>query len=90
MQLVNYIELNELKMIHFSFSLIKEVDEKIKSKTFFYKNQISHYVNECVDHFLTSLHVKTSLQTVYKAEIHQLIKLKLKQIYQKYQLFTCV
>ena len=90
MQLVDYIELNELKMIHFSFSLMKEVDEKVKSKTFFYKNQISHYVNDCVDHFLKSLQVKTSLHTIYKAEIHQLIRQKLNQIYQKYRLFTCV
>jgi hypothetical protein len=90
MQLSEYIGETDLEMIHFSLSLIRDVDYKIKSKTFFYKNQVLSYINDCVEHFLTTLHVKCSLHTIYKAEIHQMINVKLKKIYERHCLLSCV
>jgi hypothetical protein len=90
MKLAEYIEKTDLEMINFSFLLIEDIDNKIKSKAFFYKNQISSYINDCVDHFLNTLHVKYSLQTIYKAEIHQMITPKLNKIYEKHCIFSCI
>jgi hypothetical protein len=90
MELTEYIGKTDREMIHFSLSLIKDIDYKINSKTFFYKNQVLNYINDRVDHFITTLHVKCSLQSVYKAEIHQMLNIKLKKIYEKHSLLSCV
>ncbi|KKI88665.1 hypothetical protein WQ54_29540 [Bacillus sp. SA1-12] len=90
MQLTDYIGKSDLEIIHFVFSLIKEIDYKIKNKTFFYKNQVTHYINERVDHFINRLHVRCSLQKIYKAEIHHMITPKLKNIFERHSLLSCV
>ncbi|MGM0875260.1 MAG: hypothetical protein ACQEWV_10730 [Bacillota bacterium] len=90
MQLAEYIGKTDLEIIHFSLSLIKDIDLKIKSKTFYYKNQVLTYINNCVDYFLNTLHVKCSLLSIYKAEIHQMINIKLKKVYAKHSLLSCV
>ena len=69
MQLVEYIGKTNFDMIHFSLTLIKDVDYKMNSKAFFYKNQVVNYINDRLDYFIKTLHVKCSLQTIYKAEI---------------------
>jgi hypothetical protein len=90
MQLAEYIGKTDLEMIHFSLSLIKDIDYKIKSNKFYYKNQVLKYISERVDNFLDDLHVKCSLQTIYKAEIHQMINPKLLIIYEKHPLLSCI
>ncbi|WP_299093474.1 hypothetical protein [uncultured Metabacillus sp.] len=90
MQLADYIGKSDLEIIHFVFSLIKDIDYKIKNKTFFYKNQVIHYINEHVDHFISRLHVRCSLQRIYRAEIQQMITPKLKNIFERHPLLSCV
>jgi hypothetical protein len=90
LNITEYIGKSDQEMIHFSFSLLKDIDHKISSKTFYYKNQVLRYINDCIDHFIHTLHVKCSLQNIYKAEIHQLIKRKLTDIYEKHHLLSCV
>jgi hypothetical protein len=90
LNITEYIGKNDLEMIHFSLSLIKDIDYKITCKTFYYKNQVLKYINDCVDHFVHTLQVKCSLQTIYKAEIHQMIYPKLNNIYEKHRLLSCV
>ncbi|MBU7593159.1 hypothetical protein [Metabacillus halosaccharovorans] len=90
MQIADYIGRTEFDMIHFSLSLIKEIDYKIKQKVFFYQNQVSTFINDQVERFVHTLHVKGSLQYVYKAEIHKMITPKLKMLFEKHCLFHCV
>ena len=90
MQLVEYIGKTDFEMIHFSLTLMKDVDYKINSKAFFYKNQVVDYINDRLDFFMKTLHVKCSLQTIYKAEMRQMINPKLKKLYEKHHLFSCV
>lgn len=90
MQLPDYIGKTDFEMIHFSLSLIKDVDYKMKTNTFFYKNQVIRYINEKIEHFLKSMHVTRSLRTICKAEIHQMITPKINKMYDKYCLFSCL
>ncbi|UHA58257.1 hypothetical protein KDJ21_015460 [Metabacillus litoralis] len=61
MQLADYIGKTDFDLIHFSISLAKEIDCKIKNKVFFYQNQVSSYINDRIDHFIHTLHVKGHL-----------------------------
>ncbi len=90
MRITDYIGKNEFEMIHFSLSLLKEIDFKIKQKDFFYQNQVSSYINDRVERFIHTLQVKVSLQSIYKAEIHKIIKPKLKMLFEKHCLFNCI
>lgn len=90
MQIADYIGKTEFDMIHFSLSLIKEIDVKINQKIFFYQNQVSTYINDQVEQYIHTLHVKRSLQFLFKAEIHKIIKPKLKMLFEKHSLFHCI
>ncbi|PMC39214.1 hypothetical protein CJ195_04585 [Bacillus sp. UMB0899] len=90
MHLSDYIGKTEYDMIHFSLSLIKEIDSKIKQNIFFYQNQVSTYINDQVEHYIHTLHVKSSLQFIYKAEIHNMINPKLKILFEKHRLLQCL
>ncbi|MDQ0228904.1 hypothetical protein [Metabacillus malikii] len=90
MQLAEYMDKIDYKMIRFSFMLISEIEQKLKNKTFFYKNQILTYINDQVERFLSSLQVRCSLVKVYKTEIYKLIKPRLNKIYQKHKLYYCI
>ncbi len=90
MQLAEYIGKTEFDMIHFSLSLIKEIDYKINQKVFFYQNQVSSYINDQVERYIHTLHVKGSLQFIYKAEIHNMINPRLKILFEKHRLFQCL
>ena len=90
MQIADYIGKTEFDMIYFSLSLIKEIDDKIKEKIFFYQNQVSTYINDQVEKYIRTLHVKGSLQFIYKVEIHNIINPKLKMLFEKHSLFHCL
>ncbi|TXC93159.1 hypothetical protein FS935_02910 [Metabacillus litoralis] len=90
MQLIDYIGKNDFNMIYFSMSLLKDIDYKINSNILYYKNQVIHYIDSCIESFVETLHVKCSLQTIYKAEIYQLLTPKLNKLYEKHRLFSCL
>lgn len=90
MKLADYIGKTDFDMIHFSISLIKEVDYKIKNKVFFYQNQVSNYINAQIEHFINKLSVKGSLQFLYRAEIYKMLKPKLNKLFEQYCLLSCV
>ncbi|MBD1379034.1 hypothetical protein [Metabacillus arenae] len=89
MNILHFIQPDDYQLIHFSFSLIAEIDQKIKDKKLFYENQILDYVNSQIECFLKTCNVKQSLKVVYKAELYQLMKLKLNELFNKYTLLKC-
>lgn len=90
MQLADYIGKTDFDLIHFSISLAKEIDCKIKNKVFFYQNQVSNYINDKIDHFIHTLHVKSALEFIYKVEILKMLKPKLDLLFEKHRLLSCV
>ncbi|WP_226666677.1 hypothetical protein [Metabacillus litoralis] len=90
MQLIDYIGKHDFNMIHFSLTLIKDIDYKINSNILYYKNQVLHYIEDRIENYLEALHVKCSLQTIYKAEIYHFLHPKLNKLYEKHQLFSCL
>ncbi|MFD2214392.1 hypothetical protein [Metabacillus endolithicus] len=90
MQLADYIGKTDFDLIHFSITLAKEIDCKIKNKVFFYQNQVSNYINDKIDHFIHTLHVKSALEFIYKVEILKMLKPKLDLLFEKHRLLSCV
>lgn len=90
MHLEDYIGKTDFDLIHFSISLAKEIDCKIKNKVFFYQNQVSNYINDKIDHFIHTLHVKSALEFIYKVEILKMLKPKLDLLFEKHRLLSCV
>lgn len=90
MKLADYIGKTDFDLIHFSISLAKEIDCKIKNKVFFYQNQVSNYINDKIDHFIHTLHVKSALEFIYKVEILKILKPKLDLLFEKHRLLSCV
>jgi hypothetical protein len=90
MKLADYIGKTDFDLIHFSISLAKEIDCKIKNKVFFYQNQVSSYINDRIEHFIHSLRVKSALEFIYRVEILKMLKPKLDLLFEKHRLLSCV
>lgn len=67
MKIQDFISQQDYILIQFSFSLIRDVEQKIHKKHLIYENQVKSYVSNKVEEFIIQLGVKLSLQSIYKA-----------------------
>lgn len=80
MTISNFVMKEELALISFSLSLVKEVKRKIHNQTFFYKKQVDSYIDKKVTFFLQTLAVSEPLKNVYKQQILTIVYNKLKPV----------
>lgn len=80
----------DYELVQFSFSLVRDVEQKLRSKHLFYENQVKNYVKDQINAFIIKMNVKKALSTVYKAELHMLVKHRLDALTQRYSLLKCV
>ncbi|MGG3891638.1 hypothetical protein [Metabacillus fastidiosus] len=90
MTFADYIGKTEYDIIHFTFSLVNDIDKKLQNKKLFYKNQVIHYVEKQIKLYVTSLSLKKSLETIYIAEIEQLLNRKLNKLFEKHSVLRCI
>jgi hypothetical protein len=83
MNIYNFVREDEYALISFSFDLIQEVERKIHSQTFFYKEQIDKFLEKKVNLFLSTISVKKSLKNVYRQQILMNVYFKLKNLINK-------
>lgn len=90
MKIQDFISQQDYKLIQFSFSLIRDVEQKIHKKHLIYENQVKSYVSNKVEEFIIQLDVKRSLQSIYKAELVLLMKQHLNGMLKRNCLLKCV
>ncbi|WP_243385115.1 hypothetical protein [Bacillus kexueae] len=90
MDIKNYMEEIEYKLIHFSYELTTDIHQKIKTKVFYYQNQIETYVSKQIKWFINGLAIKPALKYVYTVQLSQLVQNKMKDIYQKHVLLKSI
>jgi hypothetical protein len=85
----DFFETLDVYIIRYSFTLVKEIDDKIQKKKLRYQKQVWKYVNHHIESFLKRLNIKESLINIYKREIYLFLERKLSNIFQKYRLWNC-
>ena len=90
MHLNNFIEEKERRIISFTYFLVKEIEGKVQSKVFFYKEQIDRYIEKQIDIFLTTITAKHSLKSLYKYQIQSNVQFKLKYLLNYQVLLSCI
>ncbi|WP_243290759.1 hypothetical protein [Bacillus sp. FJAT-47783] len=85
-----FMDQNELKLIHFSFQLTSEIKQKIQSKIFYYQNQIEKYAMKRIHLFISTLPLKPALKTVYYNQLLQLVTNRLKQLLHQHNVLKCM
>jgi hypothetical protein len=85
----DFFETLDVYIIRYSFTLVKEIDDKIQKKKLRYQKQVWKYVNHHIESFLKRLNIKESLINIYKREIYLFLEKKLSNIFQKYRLWNC-
>lgn len=90
MKIQDFISQQDYILIQFSFSLIRDVEQKIHKKHLIYENQVKSYVSNKVEEFIIQLGVKLSLQSIYKAELLLLMKQHLNSMMKRTCLLKCV
>ncbi len=90
MHLHNFIEEKERRIISFTYLLVKEIEENVQNKVFFYKEQIDRYIEKQADIFLKTINAKHSLKSLYRHQILSNVNFKLKYALQNQVLLSCV
>ncbi len=90
MHLNEFIEEKERRIISFTYFLVKEIEGKVQSKVFFYKEQIDRYIEKQTDIFLTTITAKHSLKSLYKHQIQSNVQFKLKYLLNYQSLLSCI
>lgn len=85
-----FMDQNELKLIHFSYQLTSEIKQKIKARTFYYQNQIEKYAMKRIHLFISTLTLKPALKTVYYNQLLQLVKNKVNQLVHQHNVLKCI
>ncbi|WP_077213526.1 hypothetical protein [Bacillus dakarensis] len=80
----------EFSILQFTFSLCDDINEKIKQKKLFYKEQIDRYVHKRIDIFFTGNTLKKGLLQIYKSEMYNTIMFKLRQMLKEYKILQCL
>ncbi|WP_394232335.1 hypothetical protein [Niallia oryzisoli] len=90
MKIAEYCGNFELSIIQFIYSLTDEVNEKIKKRKLFYKEQIIRYIQKCIDSFFIQHNLKAALLQAYKNDVFNTIMFKLKNILKENHIFQCI
>lgn len=90
MDLHNFIDEKELRIISFTYFLVQEIEGKIQNKLLYYKEQIERYMEKQVEIFLKSISANLSLKSVYKHQILSNVHFKLKDVLNNQILLSCM
>lgn len=90
MDVKQFMEEMEYQLIHFSYELTSDIHQKIQSNIFYYQNQIEKYVHTRIQRFLASLQLKPALKYVYYNQLNQLVSLRMKSLFEQYNILKCV
>ncbi|WP_100330707.1 hypothetical protein [Bacillus xiapuensis] len=74
----------------FSVQLSKEVEEKIRRRTLFYREQIIRYIKQRIDQFTNTMQLSPAILSVYRREILHHVLFKVKPIMNKYHVFQVI
>lgn len=90
MTIIDYIGKTDYDVIRFTFSLLNDIDNKLQNKQLFYRNQVMDYVKQQITLYVQSLSLKKPIETLYAVEIEQLLHHKLKTLFQKHAVLSCI
>ncbi|WP_394237259.1 hypothetical protein [Niallia oryzisoli] len=90
MTVTEYCGKIESSILHFIFSFMDDIREKIAQKKLFYKEQIIRYVKKQIDFFFKAYKIEGALLNTYKYETYNTIMFKLKSVLKEHNIFKCV
>lgn len=90
MDLNNFIDEQELRIISFTYFLVQEIETKIETKVIYYRAQIDRYLEQQVGLFLRDISANLSLKSVYKRQILSNVHFKLKRVFNSQPLLNCI
>lgn len=90
MHIVEFCGHFEVSMIQFIYSLTEDVNEKIKKRKLFYKEQIIRYIQKQIDLFFMKYTFKKALLQSYKNDVYNTIMFKLNNILKENHILQCI
>lgn len=85
-----FIGQTEAAMLHFSSSLLAEIELKIKKKQIISQHQAIKYAKRQIDLFVKQLHLRKGLTAVYQSELYIYVSKKLAHLFKRYRIFHCL
>jgi hypothetical protein len=85
-----FIGQTEAAMLHFSSSLLAEIELKIKKKQIISQHQAIKYAKRQIELFVKQLHLRKGLTAVYQSELYIYVSKKLAHLFKRYRILHCL